>query len=498
MVSDPVSVAVAVPLGTMDEVQSSSVVNCNANSSTEEAQQTAESAPIVVRAQVLNALSNPVVDEVADEVYDHRPLRLDEVDAGFVQVSNLPDSASSRDLPAAEPDPGPESAKKQEKYAFFLLVAGFIIVGLILGAFFLPGSKSDSEPISAPTSTSTPPTFSPSFLPTAPPTRRIEYRPGSSGLCQEPACKTLRYKIFLNKATNAVFQASGLTDISGLLNDVDIGPVNGAQIRSWDVSRVTRMADTFTNTDFTYYNANFRLDTWNVSSVTDMEGMFRDTFGFHSYLANWETGRVKNMKHMFHGAVKASVAGLNNWDTSQVTHMGSMFAKTDMKSLDLSGWSTSQVTSMVSMFRESQLQTLRQDWDTSGDTNMFGMFQNAANFDSFLGNFDVSNVPNMASMFQGAKSFTGQGLKGWNPSHATSMNRMFSGASAFNADLANWDVSAVTDYTEMFAGAYVFSQNLCSWKVSTNAITTDMFAQASKCPANNAALEHWNSMCYRC
>ena len=65
------------------------------------------------------------------------------------------------------------------------------------------------------------------------------------------------------------------------------------------------------------------LNEWDVSSVTEMSGMFRDTL-FNQDISNWDTSKVENMSSMFKGA-RSFNQPLSNWDVSNVTDMGSMF-----------------------------------------------------------------------------------------------------------------------------------------------------------------------------
>merc|ERR1712032_1595864 len=70
-------------------------------------------------------------------------------------------------------------------------------------------------------------------------------------------------------------------------------------LSKWDVSRVTSMFGMFRNTDF----FNQDLSSWDVSRVTSMIAMFRHAKSFNQDLSNWDVSRVADMMGMFNNAV---------------------------------------------------------------------------------------------------------------------------------------------------------------------------------------------------
>ena len=50
------------------------------------------------------------------------------------------------------------------------------------------------------------------------------------------------------------------------------------------------------------YMFNQPLDTWNVSNVTQMSGMFHHATSFNQSLPHWDIGNVVDMDYMFTGA----------------------------------------------------------------------------------------------------------------------------------------------------------------------------------------------------
>ena len=155
---------------------------------------------------------------------------------------------------------------------------------------------------------------------------------------------------------------------------------------------------------------------------------------------------------------------LDSWDVSSVTNMRSMFsfARAFNQPLDL--WDVSSVTNMINMFSYATAFNQPLDsWDVSSVTDMGGMFGNAAAFNQPLDLWNVSSVTIMGGMF--SSSAFNQTLSDWDVSSVTNMAYMFSGATSFNQPLSDWDVSSVTDMEEMFLRADAFNQNLGNWYI---------------------------------
>ena len=98
------------------------------------------------------------------------------------------------------------------------------------------------------------------------------------------------------------------------------------------------------------------IETWDVSNVTSMAGLFNTCNCF-----NPEYGNVENMPD------------LTYWDVSSVTNMSAMFSHIyggAMFNQDISGWNVSNVTNMYRMFMGSnQFNQDLSSWDVSKVTN---------------------------------------------------------------------------------------------------------------------------------
>jgi len=155
------------------------------------------------------------------------------------------------------------------------------------------------------------------------------------------------------------------------------------------------------------------------------------------------------------------------WDVSSVTNMLGMFQSAYVFNQDIGSWDVSSVTDMQTMFQNAYV--FNQDigsWDVSSVANMRQMFY-ASSFNQDIGSWDVSSVTNMASMFYNVSSFN-QDIGSWNTSIVTSMSSMFFNATSFNQDIGSWDVSSVNTMSGMFNGASSFDQDISAWSPSTS------------------------------
>eukprot|EP00971_Amphidinium_carterae_P014608 288555-Amphidinium_carterae.1 len=88
-------------------------------------------------------------------------------------------------------------------------------------------------------------------------------------------------------------------------------------------------------------------------------------------------------------------------------------------------------------------------WDTSNIEDMNRLFDGASTFNADISNWDTSQVVDMAFMFFGATTFHAD-ISNWDTSRVVNMGAMFYNADTFNADISNWDTSQVVDMAFMF------------------------------------------------
>ena len=188
-----------------------------------------------------------------------------------------------------------------------------------------------------------------------------------------------------------------------------------------DTSKITDMRDLFKGDDyFNLYSRDFSgIESWNVSNVTDMSGMFSES-SFNQDISSWYVSNVRDMRSMF--AYSPFNQDISSWDVSNVTEMSDMFDNSSFNR-DISSWDVSNVTDMRYMFCDSSFNQDISSWDVSNVTNMSGMFSHS-DFNQDISSWDVSNVTDMSYMFDN---------------------------SSFNWDISSWDVSNVKNMSEMFS-----------------------------------------------
>merc|ERR1712086_590961 len=91
------------------------------------------------------------------------------------------------------------------------------------------------------------------------------------------------------------------------------------------------------------------VDSWDVSSVTNMRGMFRSTDEFNQPVDSWDVSSVTNMMKMFKFAPEFNQP-VDSWDVSSVTSMANMFFLADEFNQPVDSWDVSSVINMVKMF----------------------------------------------------------------------------------------------------------------------------------------------------
>ncbi|WP_096021116.1 BspA family leucine-rich repeat surface protein [Campylobacter lanienae] len=218
-------------------------------------------------------------------------------------------------------------------------------------------------------------------------------------------------------------------ELKGLIYDEDI------YLGDIDTSAITDMSELFYESGRKDFSG---IESWDVSSVTDMSWMFTFCYNFNQPLDNWDVSSVIYMSEMFAGCTNFNQS-LDNWDVGSVTDMSGMFRDCENFNQPLDSW------------------------DVSSVTDMSGMFINCYNFNQPLNNWDVSNVTDMSGMFSSCENFN-QPLNSWDVGSVTDMGEMFTLCENFNQPLNSWDVGSVTDMGGMFRDCDNFNQPLDSWR----------------------------------
>ncbi|UJH66977.1 BspA family leucine-rich repeat surface protein [Allomuricauda sp. SCSIO 65647] len=141
-----------------------------------------------------------------------------------------------------------------------------------------------------------------------------------------------------------------------------------------DLSGVTQAFNMFRGCSNLMGNSSF--GNWDVSSITNMGGMFGRTTNFNQPIGNWNVGSVTDMRFMFFRATNFDQP-LDNWDVSAVADMDSMFALATSFDQPLGNWDISSLVTAQQMFdglSTANYDILLNGWSTldtaSGETQI--------------------------------------------------------------------------------------------------------------------------------
>lgn len=221
-------------------------------------------------------------------------------------------------------------------------------------------------------------------------------------------------------------------------------------VKYWDMSRCTATAWMFRSTPF-----NQPLDSWDVSNVTNMKGMFSNASSFNQPLIAWDVSSVTNMAEMFNVASSFN-QDLSGWDVSNVTTMSNMFTNSAFTGQGLSTWSpTSALENMSQTFYGASLLSDIDfgSWNVSGVKNFDRCFYNSDITGVNLDNWDVSSVERLSGMFYSTDNFNTD-ISGWDVSKAKNLRSVFKSATSFDQDLSSWNLSSLDQNIDLYEIPY--------------------------------------------
>lgn len=175
-----------------------------------------------------------------------------------------------------------------------------------------------------------------------------------------------------------------------------------------------------------------------------------------------------------------NIPNSNSWNVSNVTSLKGLFARCFKFNSDVSDWDVSKNTTMWYTFSNCYLfdQDLS-NWDVSNVVEMEAAFQNCIVFNSDISGWNVSNVKRTFAMFEQTKAFN-QDLSSWDMRNVTISYGMFFGASGFNQNLGAWKMNSLelADYTFANSGMDCsnYSQTLMGWAANPDIKTGVKFA----------------------
>ncbi len=162
-------------------------------------------------------------------------------------------------------------------------------------------------------------------------------------------------------------------------------------------------------------------DRPDLSRVTDMINMFRDASSFtgaFTSLNSWNVSTVTKMSGLFNGA-QVFNQNIGDWDTSNVILMSRIFKGAAAFNQDISGWNVSKVEGFIQSFQNARAfnQPIGR-WQTPNNLDLEETFDGASSFDQSLGGWNVQGAIHFTDMFRGVRLSTRNYedlLIGWGP-----------------------------------------------------------------------------------
>lgn len=277
---------------------------------------------------------------------------------------------------------------------------------------------------------------------------------------------------------NAMFQGASSFNNGG----VNTGPNQG--LDTWDLSSATNITRFFSGCS----SFNCDLLNWDVSGVTDFSEMFFGCTVFDKPLDNWTIKPPKSRGTNSSIVTNSLVDSTANFVSDGVANNDFVRNTTDGTSARVTSVSATQLTLNADIFTGSsgdgyvvyttaiQMDSMFEDciafdqnlnsWDVGAVSNFSRMFEDAVSFNGDISSWDLGSATNISRMFLDAESFSGD-ISGWNTSGITSLNDTFAQTANFNTDISSWDVSNVLTMRYSFTTANAFNQDLNAWDVSS-------------------------------
>lgn len=210
------------------------------------------------------------------------------------------------------------------------------------------------------------------------------------------------------------------------------------------------------------------LGSWDISAVTSLSNAFFGCFDFVGMdIENWDVGNCKNFNQCFFAA-HSMVAPIGVWDMSSATNIGGMFRSNNGFNQDLSGWDVSNCTKFNHVFAgSSSFNHDISNWDMGSAVTVHAMFS-SNNFNGDITGWTFSSaIKDVSWIFAGNSSFN-QDISGWNVASATNFSNMFGNASSFNQDLTSWNLGSATNLTTMLDNCGMNTANYDAFLVNMN------------------------------
>jgi surface protein len=156
---------------------------------------------------------------------------------------------------------------------------------------------------------------------------------------------------------------------------------------------------------------------------------------------------ITSFRQSFRSRTRAIALSCEAWNMSSVTNVQEMFRNAAAFNIPVGSWDVSSVTNLDTTFLGcTGFNQPIGEWDVSNVTTMVAMFENCFYFNQPISEWNVSSVTNMQAMFNAARAFN-QPINDWNVSNVTNMSAMFQAADAFQQPLNQWDFRGTVNLT---------------------------------------------------
>ena len=234
-----------------------------------------------------------------------------------------------------------------------------------------------------------------------------------------------------------------------------------------------------------------------------MKGIFRTAGLFNQPLNSWNVSSVENMNRMFTGATLFDQE-IGGWDVSSVTEMYYMFGDARSFNQDIGGWAVHNVKDMDTMFYEAKAFDQDLGWCVDDGVSLNYAFVNTPCYSTSCGvnwmsagrcgnnvnwNMDNSIIRTAIAAWRSnppaAEAIYGH-ISTWETGGVTDMSYLFCGDhydpdcensnADFNEDIGAWDTSGVTTMAYMFRDAWAFDRPIGGWDVRKVRSMNNMFS----------------------
>ena len=229
-------------------------------------------------------------------------------------------------------------------------------------------------------------------------------------------------------------------------------------LSGWDIGNVQDTSEMFNNVDMDAFPG---VSDWHGGGITYASRMFEGAKATHDIDLSWMgASKMVTVIDMFHDMKGFDhVKGIESFDTSSVTYMNGMFRGTDGSlPLDLSRWDTGKARSFNSVF-ESMSRPISgySRFNTGSATDFSHMFNDykGGRLDEDLSGWDTGNVTDMRAMFDNDDIRGLTGIGSWDVSKVYGFDHMFTNATSDLLDVSGWVMPPRVSDSAMFMSSRI-------------------------------------------